>query len=57
MNSKDGMGNPVYDKIIYVRMRQGMFFALSDVIDAFVVSERYARREDVSEEQNPPQKL
>lgn len=40
-----GHNEGISNKIMYVRMRQGLFLALSDVIDAFVVPKKHKRRE------------
>lgn len=35
-----------YETRLYIRMRQGLFFALPDVIDAFVVPAKHTRGKD-----------
>lgn len=40
MNKKE-YDEGISKKIMYIRMRQGLFLALSDVIDAFVVAGKH----------------
>ncbi len=46
-----GYDDGISDKIMHVRMRQGLFFALSDVIDAFVVPGKHKSRKVEIKEQ------
>lgn len=38
------MNEGIIQKIMYIRMRQSMFLALSDVIDAFVVAGKNTKK-------------
>lgn len=54
---KKMMVNHQHVMTVYVRVRQGLFFALSDVVDAFVVSGKHKREQSKQSRATPSSSL